>query len=259
MLTVGRPLSTYSAAYPSSTAAAQTNTAQNTSAQTARTSAERTAGSLEESERTADKTSPTIATTAAELIPGQQVSPDSGVEAAGESADSATEPNTSSQTTQRLDEVELALIKDLASRDREVRIHEQAHAAIGGAYAGSPSYSFTRGPDGKQYATGGEVQIDISAIEGDPEATIEKMRQVARAALSPAEPSAADRAAASAATQAIAQAQAELSAISDDESAPNERSSASPESDEIEVAPQGQQNFVSRAGIEAYRSIFAAA
>ncbi|WP_200821267.1 putative metalloprotease CJM1_0395 family protein [Oceanicoccus sp. KOV_DT_Chl] len=39
-------------------------------------------------------------------------------------------------------------IRELASRDREVRAHEQAHASVGGQYAGAPSFTFERGPDG---------------------------------------------------------------------------------------------------------------
>ena len=65
-------------------------------------------------------------------------------------------------------------IKELKARDTEVRIHEQAHASVGGQYAGSPSYEYQRGPDGTNYAVGGEVQIDVAVIEGDPKATIEK-------------------------------------------------------------------------------------
>jgi len=83
-------------------------------------------------------------------------------------------------------------ILKLQARDKEVRAHEAAHAATGGAYAGSPSYSFERGPDGKTYAVGGEVSIDISAIPGDPEATLQKAQQVRAAALAPAEPSSQD-------------------------------------------------------------------
>lgn len=66
-------------------------------------------------------------------------------------------------------------IKELKARDTEVRVHEQAHAAVGGQHAGSPSYEYQRGPDGTNYAVGGEVQIDVGAISGDPQATIEKM------------------------------------------------------------------------------------
>jgi hypothetical protein len=104
-------------------------------------------------------------------------------------------------------------ITELASRDREVRAHEQAHASVGGAYAGAPTYTFKRGPDGKSYAVAGEVGIDTSPIPNDPEATLRKMELVQRAALAPAEPSAQDlRVAAEAATQAT-QARAELAQL----------------------------------------------
>ncbi len=101
-------------------------------------------------------------------------------------------------------------IQELKSRDQEVKNHEQAHAAVGGRYAGAPSYSYELGPDGKQYAVAGEVQIDISPVAGDPQATIQKMQQVRSAALAPAEPSAADRRIAAEALQRQMQAQAEL-------------------------------------------------
>ena len=110
-------------------------------------------------------------------------------------------------------------IKELKARDTEVRIHEQAHSSVGGQHAGSPSYEYQRGPDGTNYAVGGEVQIDVAEIAGDPRATIEKMQTVRAAALAPAEPSGADRSIAADATQKLAAAQAELSNIdSDDES-----------------------------------------
>jgi hypothetical protein len=108
---------------------------------------------------------------------------------------------------QHLEELE---IQELESRDREVRLHEQAHAAVGGPHAGSPSYEYQYGPDGRSYAVGGEVMIDVSEVTGDPQATIEKMQTVRAAALAPANPSGADRAIAAEATKKIAAAQAEL-------------------------------------------------
>ena len=93
------------------------------------------------------------------------------------------------ENAQGLTEQEQAEVDALKARDRQVRAHEQAHAAIGGAYAGAPSYTYQVGPDGQRYAVGGEVKIDASPIPGDPEATLEKMRVVERAALAPAEPS----------------------------------------------------------------------
>jgi hypothetical protein len=114
-----------------------------------------------------------------------------------------------------LSEEEKAAVAKLKAIDAKVRAHERAHAAVGGQYAGAPSYSYTRGPDGQMYATGGEVSIDISA-ENDPEATLQKAAQVAAAALAPADPSGQDRAVAAAAQalrlEALAQIRAEKAA-----------------------------------------------
>ncbi|GGA88604.1 hypothetical protein GCM10011369_33440 [Neiella marina] len=113
---------------------------------------------------------------------------------------------------------EQQVVDQLEARDREVIAHEQAHAAVGGQYAGSPSYDYQRGPDGQMYAVSGEVSIDISPVPGDPVATIRKMRQVRAAALAPAEPSAQDRRVAQEAAQIIIEAQAQISAGEGDES-----------------------------------------
>lgn len=101
-------------------------------------------------------------------------------------------------------------VAELASRDREVRAHEQAHAAVGGAYAGAPSYTYKRGPDGKSYVVSGEVSIDVSPIPNDPQATLRKMQVVQRAALAPAEPSSQDRRVAAQAQAQAAQARSDL-------------------------------------------------
>lgn len=114
------------------------------------------------------------------------------------------------QNGQQLDEAQLKELRELKTRDREVRAHEQAHQAVGGQYAGSISYTYQRGPDGNQYAIGGEVSISTSPVQGDPQATIEKMRTVRAAALAPAEPSGQDRAVAAEAMQLMLQAQVEL-------------------------------------------------
>jgi hypothetical protein len=104
-----------------------------------------------------------------------------------------------------------AEVRELQKRDREVRAHESAHVAAGGSYVrGGASFQFVTGPDGRLYATGGEVSIDTSSIPDDPEATILKMQTVRRAALAPAQPSSQDRSVAASASQAEAQAQMEL-------------------------------------------------
>ncbi len=101
-------------------------------------------------------------------------------------------------------------VQELRRRDREVRAHEQAHIAAGGRYVrGGASFEYVTGPDGKKYATGGEVSIDTSK-EQDPEATIRKMETVIKAALAPARPSSVDRAVAVRAQARKAEASAEL-------------------------------------------------
>lgn len=128
--------------------------------------------------------------------------------AAGQSSDEQTRAAAAAEADmQRLLQGE---IRQLAQRDREVRTHEQAHQAVGGQYAGSVSYDFQRGPDGRQYAVGGSVSIDVAPVPNDPQATLQKMQIVQRAALAPAEPSAQDRVVAAQAAQQAAAARAEL-------------------------------------------------
>ena len=117
-----------------------------------------------------------------------------------------------SDNPQGLSEQELKQLTELKARDSEVRAHEAAHQAVGGQYAGAMSFTYQRGPDGAQYAVGGEVSIDLSPVQGDPQATIEKMRIVRAAAMAPAEPSGQDRAVAAQAMQIMLQAQSELAA-----------------------------------------------
>jgi hypothetical protein len=109
----------------------------------------------------------------------------------------------------------VAELAQLKSRDSEVRAHEAAHMAAGGRYVtGGASYSYQRGPDGVEYAVGGEVGIDTSSVPGKPEETVQKMRTIRAAALAPSDPSAADIAVAAAAAQAEAQALAEIAQAS---------------------------------------------
>lgn len=117
----------------------------------------------------------------------------------------------SSTDAGQLSEQDLELIRQLSQRDREVRAHEEAHVAAGGPYVrGGPHFNYQVGPDGKQYAIGGEVSIDTSAVPGDPEATMRKAMAVRRAALAPAHPSAQDRNVAAMATSLYLKASQEL-------------------------------------------------
>jgi len=118
-----------------------------------------------------------------------------------------TQTKTGDQT---LTPAEEQVIQQLKARDREVKTHELAHLASAGQYArGGPSYSYQLGPDGQQYAIGGEVPIDIST-EKTPEQTIQKMQVIERAAMAPADPSSADRSIAAAAAAMEAQARQEI-------------------------------------------------
>ncbi len=126
--------------------------------------------------------------------------------------DQETNEKSANGANQELDFDQLRQVEKLKSVDSEVRAHEQAHAAVGGSFAGAPSLSFTTGPDGKRYAISGEVSIDTSAVSGDPAATIRKLEQVQRAALAPANPSSQDVKVASQASSSVNLARAELNA-----------------------------------------------
>ena len=116
--------------------------------------------------------------------------------------------NTQSTETSQQDQ---QLIQKLKARDRVVRAHEAAHVAAGaGLVQGGASFSYQRGPDGVQYAIGGEVSIDTSKVAGDPQASLQKAQQIQAAALAPAQPSDQDRAVAARAAQMAIEARAEI-------------------------------------------------
>lgn len=102
---------------------------------------------------------------------------------------------------------EEAEVERLKKREEEVKAHEAAHAAAGGGVTGAISYSYTTGPDGKEYITDGEIQIDTSSGGSDPESVIAKMEAVIRSAYAPAEPSSKDRQVAAQAQQILAAAE----------------------------------------------------
>ena len=136
-------------------------------------------------------------------------------------------PSESQRSTQQRT-AEQAEIAELQRRDQEVRSHEQAHiSAAGGLANGGASFSFQRGPDGKQYAVGGEVAIDTSPVSGNPDATIQKAQQIRAAALAPTNPSTQDRAVAASATALEAQARQELQREEQDAPSTEEEAAAS--------------------------------
>lgn len=177
------------------------------------------------------------------------VAPNSRVEEAAPRKAAGGSP---SGSTEELSEEQQQQVTELKQRDAEVRAHEQAHVAAGGPHVtGGPTYEYQEGPDGRQYAVGGEVQIDTSPVDGDPEATLQKAQIVRAAALAPAEPSSQDRAVAAAATQMAMQAQAELQGPSQaSESAESETGQSSEDStngDAVNIRTANSQTYASQA------------
>lgn len=128
-----------------------------------------------------------------------------------QSATQSSAPQGESEASKKVRvQQEQKVVDELATTDRAVRSHEQAHAAVAGQYAGTTTYSFVRGPDGVSYAVGGEVSIDSSPVPNDPEATIRKAQQIRMAANAPADPSPQDRRVAAQAASLENQARAQL-------------------------------------------------
>ncbi|HEB28611.1 MAG TPA: hypothetical protein ENI05_12700 [Porticoccus sp.] len=123
---------------------------------------------------------------------------------------------TASETThfdksQKLDPKELRHLQNLQQTDKAVRAHLAAHLAAAGALArGGANFSYQTGPDGQRYAVSGDVQIDMSPLQGDPQATLAKGEQIRRAALAPAQPSGQDISVAASAARMTAEARIEL-------------------------------------------------
>jgi hypothetical protein len=117
-----------------------------------------------------------------------------------------------------MDTPEQRRLEALKRRDAEVRRHEQAHLTAAGGYAqGGASYQYVTGPDGRRYAVGGEVSIDVSEVSGDAEATIRKAQIIRRAALAPANPSPQDRSVAHEASKMEQKARQELRRLKQEE------------------------------------------
>ncbi|WP_291953279.1 putative metalloprotease CJM1_0395 family protein [Campylobacter sp.] len=105
-----------------------------------------------------------------------------------ENEDENKEKNTQRVNGKDLNQEEIRQVRELEKIDREVRAHEAAHQAAGGALAGAASFGYTKGPDDKMYAIEGEVPIRMQK-GNTPEETIANAMQVISAAMAPADPS----------------------------------------------------------------------
>lgn len=95
------------------------------------------------------------------------------------------------KNSNELNEEEKLQVSKLQKRDSEVKAHEAAHLSGGAGLIRGLNYTYEKGPDGKQYAVGGEVMLDTSKGK-TPQETIAKSEQIKRAALAPSNPSSAD-------------------------------------------------------------------
>lgn len=123
----------------------------------------------------------------------------------------STQATARTQTaTRQLSTEEQRAVAQLQQIDRNVRAHEAAHVAAGyGVVTSGASFTYTYGPDGKQYATGGEVGIDTAA-EKKLEANIDKGQRIQAAALAPRDPSSQDYRVASIGAQLEGQGRSDL-------------------------------------------------
>ncbi len=122
-----------------------------------------------------------------------------------------------------LSESDQQVVDRLQARDRVVRAHESAHMAAGsGLITHGASFTYETGPDGKRYAVGGEVGIDVSQGR-TPEETLARAEHLRAAALAPTDPSAQDRQVASQADRMAMEARMEMSSAEADGAAGGSR------------------------------------
>ncbi len=147
---------------------------------------------------------------------GRANAPATGTDAGAGMTSTEGEPTEPEGALDELSEEERAHVRELQTRDNQVRAHENAHAGAGGAFAGSPTYDYQQGPDGRRYAVGGEVSISVRG-GSSPDETARNARQVRSAALAPSDPSAQDLRVAARATAMETEARAELSRVKQEE------------------------------------------
>lgn len=178
---------------------------------------------------------------------GKKVDPVTGNEKPKE--DPKNNGSTSKSGSKELTPEQQAQVKKLQESDKRVKAHEQAHLAAGGNLVrGGPSYQYTKGPDGIQYAVGGEVSIDTSIDPKKPQESINKMEQVRRAALAPADPSAQDLSVASDASKKMAELSSQIADSTKTSSATNGKSTEKTD----KSSPNANSNPIFQKAMKAY-------
>lgn len=148
----------------------------------------------------------------------------------GRAAPAEEKPAPEKSKSGELSAEDAAQVAKLKQIDRQVRQHEQAHlAAAGGMATSGASYTYTKGPDGVNYAVGGEVSISVSPGR-TPEETLRRAQTVRAAALAPADPSGQDRAVAAQATKMAMEARMEMAQQSKNENSATDTQGSSRQS-----------------------------
>ncbi|MFA7346494.1 MAG: putative metalloprotease CJM1_0395 family protein [Desulfurivibrionaceae bacterium] len=176
---------------------------------------------------------------------GQETAGQETAEPVKEKPQAATGPK--SADGEVLTQAERLQVAELEMIDTKVRAHEMAHLAAAGSYAtGGANFQYAQGPDGKQYAVGGEVGIDTGK-ESSPEATISKMQTVRAAALAPADPSPQDQKVAARASLVITEASQELQMVRLEQTKGKAEGKAIPEAGSAGASPSatGEKGAVS--------------
>lgn len=116
-----------------------------------------------------------------------------------------TEQGAKNAQGKELSQADQQKLKELKDTDRAVRTEERHHAAVAGAYGGTPQYQYVQGPDGKFYAVAGKVEVGVP--QGASAEQAERAHKaIAAAATSVSTPSSADFTAAAQAGRLAAQA-----------------------------------------------------
>lgn len=79
-------------------------------------------------------------------------------------------------------------IEELSEREQSIIKHELAHMLVGGGMAGSPSFVYTLGPDGRKYVSGGNVSLRLPK-GGSYDQLLRDLKRVKAAATAPMDPS----------------------------------------------------------------------
>jgi hypothetical protein len=105
-------------------------------------------------------------------------------ESGRESSDVATGAKSDAAGRRQQDTVD---IQKLSQQDTNIRRYERVHLAVAGMVTrGGPYNEYRLGSDGRLYAVGGEVSLNINTGAGNSQQTLTKMEQVRRAALAQA-------------------------------------------------------------------------